>query len=100
MFITGIIIGFAVGFGLQRALRPAPPLRSHILAELSHGNGTGGELCTRIELAHGYRPSMGAIYPMLRKLQAEGTVTCFIEPGGVERGGRQRYVYSLPRKMT
>jgi len=97
MFITGIIIGFAVGFGLQRALRPSPPLRIHILAELSHGNGSRGQARCGCTAPRQYRPSMGAIYPMLRKLQAEGTVTCFIEPGGVERGGRQRYVYSLPR---
>lgn len=94
LIVTGITSAVA-GYKLARALHPTPPLREHIIAELENGSGTGLNLADRIERAHGYRPSIGIIYPLLREMEREGVLVCVIEQGGPERRGRQRYVYMV-----
>lgn len=97
MFIVWIVVGFLGGLGFGAVRRRALSLRAHVLAELRCGMGTALDLCSRIELAHGYRPSIGSIYPLLRKMESEGALALCVEPGGAGRGGRQRYIYSIPK---
>ncbi len=53
------------------------------LGALSLGDSTGYDIKKLFEAAfsHFHSASYGSIYPSLKKLQAEGAVTCHIEPG-------------------
>jgi len=93
--VTTAIGGLIAGYKFARAMHPVPPLREHILAALEEGGGTGLDIMRRIERDHGYRPSIGVIYPLLRMMADEGVLECTIVPGGPERLHRQRYVYTL-----
>lgn len=74
--------------------RPPPRSRYAVLGMLSWGLESGYEMKKYVEssLGHFWNESYGQIYPVLRKLEEEGLVTCSPD---ARTGGPRRNRYSL-----
>ncbi len=78
-----------------RAGRRRLLLHDHILQALYESSGHGPQIAERIHARHGYFPSQGELYPLLRRMERDRDLTCTQEPGGIERNYLPRYVYTL-----
>jgi DNA-binding PadR family transcriptional regulator len=63
-----------------------------IIRALGYGPGSAPDIAVRLGWGGWGR---ACAYPTLRSMVARGVLTVREEPGGPERGGRTRYVYSL-----
>lgn len=87
---TGLA-GYFAGRRRGRALA----LREHVIEALQDGPAHGAVISQRIADRRGYTPSAGSLYLLLRSMERSGELLCMEEPGGIERGYRPRFVYSL-----